>query len=96
MEGDHQKGEGAGGGVPLPRGARKLLKTLIQCAKMHEKITSFFTYAAFCVLCNRRKGGVATPPTPPLRPPVSFYYCVITNVSSGPAQKERGKKGSEL
>ena len=33
MEGDHQKGEGAGGG--------KLLKTLIRCAKMHEKITSF-------------------------------------------------------
>ena len=37
VEGDHQKGEGAGGGC-----ARKLLKTLIRCAKMHEKITSFF------------------------------------------------------
>ena len=36
------KGEGAGGGcAPLPREARKLLKTLIRCAKMHEKITSF-------------------------------------------------------
>ena len=33
-------------------------------------VTFSFTYAAFCVLCNRRKGGVATPPTPPLRPPV--------------------------
>ena len=28
-------------------------------------VTFSFTYAAFCVLCNRRKGGVATPPTPP-------------------------------
>ena len=35
-------------------------------------VTFSFTYAAFCVLCNRRKGGVATPPNPPppLRPPV--------------------------
>ena len=33
-------------------------------------VTFSFTYAAFCILCNRRKGGVATPPTPPLRPPV--------------------------
>ena len=42
VEGDHPKGEGAGGGcAPLPREARKLLKTLIRCAKMHEKITSF-------------------------------------------------------
>ena len=46
VEGDHQKGEGAGGGcapsrAPLPREARKLLKTLIRCAKMHEKIASF-------------------------------------------------------
>ena len=42
MEGDHQKGEGAGGGCgPLPREARKLLKTLFRCAKMQEKITSF-------------------------------------------------------
>ena len=39
MEGDHPKGEGAGGGC-APSGA-KLLKTLIRCAKMHEKITSF-------------------------------------------------------
>ena len=41
VEGDHPKGEGAGGGCALPREARKLLKTLIRCAKMHEKITSF-------------------------------------------------------
>ena len=48
-----ERGGCSGGGVtkrgrvgrgmrPLPREARKLLKTLIQCAKMHEKITSFF------------------------------------------------------
>ena len=60
------KGGGCGRGMcPLPREARKLLKTLIRCAKMHEKLRVFVTYAAFCVLCNRRKGGVATPPTPP-------------------------------
>ena len=32
------KGRGCGRGMcPLPREARKLLKTLIRCAKMHEK-----------------------------------------------------------
>ena len=41
VEGDHQKEDGAGGVCPLAREARKLLKTLIRCAKMHEKITSF-------------------------------------------------------
>ena len=40
---DLKKGGGGGGRgmCPLPREARKLLKTLIRCAKMHEKITSF-------------------------------------------------------
>ena len=41
--GGSPKGGGCGRGMcPLPREARKLLKTLIRCAKMHEKITSFF------------------------------------------------------
>ena len=40
--GGSPKGGGCGRGMcPLPREARKLLKTLIRCAKMHEKITSF-------------------------------------------------------
>ena len=41
--GGSPKGGGCGRGMcSLPREARKLLKTLIRCAKMHEKITSFF------------------------------------------------------
>ena len=41
--GGSPKGGGCGRGMcPLPREARKLLKMLIRCAKMHEKITSFF------------------------------------------------------
>ena len=45
--GGSPKGGGCGRGMcPLPREARKLLKTLIRCAKMHEKITSF------CYLCR--------------------------------------------